>query len=236
MQELFSYYAIHGALRYYDKNITKSWPEPVHQYFINLNLTSKSLDAFTKRFGLLFWMPDAFFPEAKEQPAEALRDEESRGALQPSYLGNPALWNLYYEFAQKQQRVLREAWKGERDALSEIAPGNIGPPELDLDDDEDVGFIMGRVRLQIDIGPNGIDLRAMDLWSYIRFAFLFDYQKGKTKICANQDCSTPYFLEARRGQQYCSHECAVLINVRRFRARAKKRGKKSGRSQKARRK
>lgn len=51
-----------------------------------------------------------------------------------------------------------------------------------------------------------LEKKACVLWSLIR-------------MCENPDCPTPYFLEARKGQKYCSHKCAVLINVRRFRAR-----------------
>ena len=112
-----SYYAIHGTLRYYDKNITKSWPEPVHQYFINLNLNPKSLLAFTKRFGLLFWTPDVTLPEAVELLAEGMRARESSLSGGPPFLTIPGFWESYYEQAQRWQSVLRKAWKGEKGGL-----------------------------------------------------------------------------------------------------------------------
>lgn len=30
-----------------------------------------------------------------------------------------------------------------------------------------------------------------------------------TYLCANRDCSTPYFIASRRGQKYCSDACAL---------------------------
>lgn len=51
------------------------------------------------------------------------------------------------------------------------------------------------------------------------FDAIFEDLHCTAKICANPDCPHPYFLQKRKGQIYCSHPCAVLINVRRFRER-----------------
>ena len=102
------------------------------------------------------------------------------------------------------QGLLRDAWRGNNGALNEIARGVTG--DLDL-----------------QAHPDGLEIVARDLWALTRLLFLRDYASGKAKLCTNPDCETPYFLVVRRGQKFCSHACAVLINVRRFRERKAKR-------------
>jgi hypothetical protein len=99
------------------------------------------------------------------------------------------------------QDLLQRAWKGESKALSEI--------EKD-------------VKARVDVGAKGIDIAVVDLWNLVRLSFLRDHKVGRTKVCANKDCPSPYFLEQRKGQKYCTHKCAVLMNVRRFRERQAK--------------
>lgn len=96
------------------------------------------------------------------------------------------------------QKLLRRAWSGDSNAIKAIAKD---------------------VKARLDVRAKGIDIAVVDLWNLVRLLFLLDYWEGKTKICANPDCSSRYFLEQRKGQQYCSHKCAVLMNVRRFRQR-----------------
>ena len=97
------------------------------------------------------------------------------------------------------QRLLQRAWRGERKAISEMAQD---------------------VKARVDVGTKSIDIAVVDLWSLVRLSFLRDHGADRTKVCANPDCSSPYFLQQRKGQQYCTHKCAVLINVRHFRERA----------------
>jgi PAS domain-containing protein len=54
--------------------------------------------------------------------------------------------------------------------------------------------------------------------SVFRSLFLRDCGAKKTRVCVNPDCPAPYFLQTRKGQKFCTHRCAVLVNVRRFRA------------------
>jgi hypothetical protein len=108
----------------------------------------------------------------------------------------PHFWGL--------QKQLQAAWRGDREALEEIKTGLTA-------------------ELELDTSRKGLELRVRDLWTLIMLLFLQDYAKGKAKVCPNPDCrSTPFFLQSRRGQTYCSHRCAVLINVHRFRARLNK--------------
>ena len=102
------------------------------------------------------------------------------------------------------QKLIREAWTGERTAIEKLK-----------------NALSAEVSLSIEIKE--IEIGISDLWSLIRLLFLRGYATKKTRVCANPDCPAPYFLESRRGQKFCSHACAVLINVRRFRERDAKR-------------
>ena len=108
------------------------------------------------------------------------------------------------------QKLLQEAWRGDGEALDAIAVG--------LTDE-----------LELEAHTQGLELQVRDLWTLIRVLFLRDHASGKTKVCANPDCSARSFLQARKGQKYCSHGCAVLVNVRRFRAGLNKAGKRTQR-------
>jgi hypothetical protein len=99
------------------------------------------------------------------------------------------------------QTLLQRAWKGSPDALREMKKG---------------------LKARVDVGPKGISVAIVDLWNLVRLLFLRDHGAGTTKVCANQDCLSPYFVQQRRGQKYCTHKCAVLMNVRRFREREAK--------------
>jgi len=96
------------------------------------------------------------------------------------------------------QAVLQAAWRGDSKALAELSRD---------------------VKARVDVGAKGIDIAVVDLRNLICLMFLRDYHAGKTKVCGKPDCHSPYFLQQRRGQKYCTHKCAVLMNVRRFRER-----------------
>jgi hypothetical protein len=113
------------------------------------------------------------------------------------------------------QKLLTDAWRGDPGALEEIVSGLTDVMELKAN-------------------ANGLELAVFDLFAYVRLLFLRDRAQGKTNVCANPDCRTPCFLQARKGQLYCSHDCAVLINVRRFRNREARRTRKSQRKSKRR--
>jgi hypothetical protein len=107
------------------------------------------------------------------------------------------------------RQLLCEAWRGDKAAIEEISSG--------LSADLEVEFSAG----------GELRLVVRDLWSLVRLLFLRDYAAGKTKVCASSDCTCPYFLQVRRGQQFCSHKCAVLINVQRFRERERQANQQS---------
>ena len=67
--------------------------------------------------------------------------------------------------------------------------------------------------------PTGMKIIVNALWPLIQFLFSRDWAEKRIRKCANPDCPAPYFRAVRRGQKFCSQKCAVLINVRQFRAR-----------------
>jgi hypothetical protein len=112
----------------------------------------------------------------------------------------------------RMQSLLRRAWRDDIDAIADIEKGDPNAPK---------DKVYGPLRIDWSVTHKGIVASALDLWSFMRIAFLQDYSDGRTKVCANQDCPAPHFLQKRKGQEFCSHPCAVLINVRRFRDRQK---------------
>jgi hypothetical protein len=92
---------------------------------------------------------------------------------------------------------LRQGWEGKKDVL---------------------GRMWADIEVRMRGEPTGVEIVVEDLWTLIRLTFLQDWVSGRPKVCGNPECPAPYFLAVRKGQKYCSHKCAVLINVRRFRA------------------
>lgn len=39
--------------------------------------------------------------------------------------------------------------------------------------------------------------------------FYFQHQASRTRRCANAECAMPYFFVTKKGQRYCSPECAL---------------------------
>lgn len=220
-----SYYEIEGTFRYYNPQAKNRGTEPAHQYFANLNLTPKALIMFSRRFGSLFWGPDVALPEPTVINPVQQAPEEDQSDMAPPFVSDDRFWERYYLAAKQAQEALQGAWSHDMEALGNILPSEIWTQSLPAQ--HEVGSVSGPPYAAfMQIGAHGIEVRMADLWSYIRFAFAYDLAREKAKLCANRDCPTPYFIELRRGQLFCSHKCAVLINVRRFRERARAQSRK----------
>lgn len=193
------YYETSCEVRYRDEKAAKKWKEPPHYYLANVQLSTGLIRGFATRFGLPY----------REWRWEG--SQRHRGKRRGS-------WVLNKPDVEQMQKLLRRAWQGEIDAIADIEKGDPNYPG---------NRVIGEIKIDWSIGRKGIVATALDLWSFIRIAFLQDYAAGRTKVCENQDCPSPFFLQARKGQKYCSHKCAVLINVRRFRKRLATRGVKS---------
>ena len=109
---------------------------------------------------------------------------------------------------------LRRAWRGDSEATRWI--------EARIENK------LGTIRLSAM--DKRLEVLVTELEQFIWILFLRDYAAGKARICQSPDCPATYFLQSRKGQTFCSHKCAVLANVRRFRQReATRKRKKAGR-------
>ncbi len=199
------YYTPTCEIRYRDKQAVGKWIEPPHYYLANLELSRESIRSFATRFGLPY----------REWRWESSRMD--RGKRRGS-------WVLNKRDIERMQALLQRAWRGESGAIADIEKGDPNCPR---------DPVYRKIEVDWSIGSKGIVATALNLWSFMRIAFLQDCATARTRVCGNQDCPTPFFLQARKGQKYCSHKCAVLINVRRFRKRRKTRGVKRSLSMKS---
>jgi hypothetical protein len=205
MKRVFPYYDVLATIRYGDK----PWPEFPHVYFANINPT-EDMGVFRKRYGLLLNSP-----------------------FQPSDVA-----------IVKAQEMLRKAWKRDERALKVVLEGFSGsweppskPPSRLPEIGEGVTFLPGPgcarledpPKFETKINAQGMTLHASDIWSFLRLAFMRDYVDGKTKICANLNCQTPFFLQGKKGQMFCSHSCASVAGVLRWRAKQAKATSRKGR-------
>jgi hypothetical protein len=113
---------------------------------------------------------------------------------------NPDADHFYesLDYFKQFQDVLRSAWKGDDKSIHAIQnrAGYLSP------------LWMGTQKIQIAVD---------DLQQLLCLLFLRDRAAGKIAVCANPDCPAPFFVRSRKGQRFCTHKCAVLINVRKFR-------------------
>lgn len=216
-----SYYALQGHVRYYgrlpeateisgghvlgtlglERANPAHWKEPPHERLANLPTCDAQTGQFTTE-------PVSGLAEAKAVEAFVKKHgvlgshvDEATGGFDEDVV----------HFADAQD-TLRRAWMGDTEAVKEI--------EEQVED---------ALETRISVQAKGIEVTTENLWSFICVLFLRDRAAGKTKFCANPDCPNPYFLRKRKGQEFCSHPCAVLINVRRFRERLRKQKKSAKR-------
>jgi hypothetical protein len=117
----------------------------------------------------------------------------------------------FYEGAQYfglLRRLLRGAWRGDDNALKSIKSS-----------------LHAKARPEFIFEGKRAEIVMDDLESFVCLLFLRDLATGKIKLCESPDCPTPYRLQHRKGDRFCSHECAVLVNVREFRKREAKENK-----------
>jgi CGNR zinc finger len=195
-----TYYALSGTLRYYGPGFEKRWPDAPHRAFANLHLDVAALGMFTQRYGHLYFPGEWPKPNAE---AIAASDERLGTALRMLFSFVPDL-----QQAKNMQKLLVRAWCADQGAIA------------DIEKDIKVFPLFGATERAFGLNdpPDGFALYAEDMWNFVRAAFLLDYKNGRAKVCKNPDCPAPYFLQSRKGQEFCSHKCAVLVNVRRFRA------------------
>lgn len=210
-----SYYAVQAAIRYYSPPKQKQWREPPHLHFVNLQLDTpdawRAVLAFDHLYGPLLREHVRMKPEMRRisDKAPHLTAEEREQWKTVASKGEFGFSvNEDVRIEKDIQELLRRAWHEEALAIEALQYGVSHHAQQET---------YGPLEVKVVGGVAGVELYARDLWSFIRVAFLADHSACKTRVCENSDCPAPYYLAARRGQKFCSHKCAVLINVRRFR-------------------
>jgi hypothetical protein len=229
-----SYYAFSGTIQYYghlpkeievvpadapagapgdfrgtlslERTDSSRWKEPPH--IVLANLTSpipEAIQAFIRRYGPL--------------AGRSTHLMVVNGAQQ--FYENVAKFIAF-------QKLLQEAWMGNDEAVKKI--GDRIAVKRDRYDPKLKQWVGGKSKIWLSASGQSIEAHLTELEPFICLLFLRDYAKGDTGVCTNPDCPAPYFLRERKGQQFCTHKCAVLINVRRFRAAQKRIAKQRRRS------
>ena len=190
------------------------WTDPPHVFLANLELNSTDETLmFTRRYGLLNDDEDL------TDKNEWLHMDEGNFSCSIAE---------YTRMLKICQMTLRGAWRGDKDDVATMRGHTVGFP----------GNTRGNLPIEIHSQGNKIEAVTRDLWTFFCILFTRDHAEGRLKICANPGCSAaPYFVANRRGQSYCRHKCAVLINIHRFRQRqrAQRREKKKAQPRKRRR-
>lgn len=143
--------------------------------------------------------PHVALANLRDDPQAALRFTRTYGVLSPRYKDDPMSFPLRDVFRYRDD--LRAAWEGRNKMFFWWLESYAGLPAV------------------LRARRSGLEMVITELRTLVHLMFSRDYWDGRVKKCASPDCPAPYFLAVRRGQKFCSHECAVLINVRRFRER-----------------
>lgn len=163
-----------------DKELVEhtEWKEPPHEALANLRLEPKSVEAFIKRYGLLY-------VEDVEWPPDEILDLDD--VDQTMYRTAGCSFRSKIEQFGKAQDLLRRAWRGEILAL------------VDIEGQLEGGF--KSEALDLDIGK--LILKTPDLWKFICFSFLLDLGRERLETCQHPDCPAPFFRKGRKNQKFC---------------------------------
>jgi len=97
------------------------------------------------------------------------------------------------------QAELRQAWRGDQNALRFVHES-----------------VESHMKTTWDFRRAKPEVAAEDLWSTICVLFLRDRAAGKTAICANPNCLSPFFLKKRRTQKFCDAGDCVAYAQRQY--------------------
>jgi hypothetical protein len=224
---------------------TDKWPDPPHVYFANLRIDDpKAVETFIRQYGppsevMLKWVggvkPSWLHKYESETPVSeddflCWAFDMFKGVVEGEF-------RLTIEDLMTDQNLLRLAWRGDdnvrflirggrkmKNGFEVILPSKINSPARVVAKAEEA------LTEEFDAGDAGITgtqpivtsdatIATHDLWRFICFLFWMDFNEGRTAVCRNRECPAPYFLRSRKDKQFCSHACAVAVNVRRFRER-----------------
>lgn len=135
-----------------------------------------------------------------KKPVSGLPDEK---AMEEFVRTHGVLWGKVNEdtgrfdedtvhFADAQD-TLRKAWTEDSKAIQEIKD------QLET-----------ALEVRPSVRAGGIEFATENLWSFLCLLFLRDNAAGRTKVCANPDCTAPYYLAKRKDQRFCARgECTA---------------------------
>jgi hypothetical protein len=208
---------------------TSLWREPPHVALANLRSNS-----------LITELPTALALPARIDPASLKLFFNTYGLAVKPWVGEGKLYKADPIALDKLQFVLRSAWRNDPVAYEIMAGGD--------EDLESVGYLKAnassaewiksgwprRHRFPVDLTDvhasisgtlvplsNSMELVITGLRSLLSWQFLHDCWKGGLCICSNNECFTPYFVQRRKGQKYCSHDCAMVIATGNYRKKAR---------------
>lgn len=176
------------------------WKDPPHVALANLGYVPGSAyrppdEEHLRRF-LMHYGPLGFGIGAGD-----VSTERTTGLLEPE--GTDYLLETIYDV----QRRLRRAW-------------DTGTPQV-FTDPFSAGLRYWPLDVKVQRGSLVIEVKSC--LDYIKLLLARDLADGHAKRCENETaCSAPYFIAKRTDAIYCSHPCAVLVNVKRWRAGRRK--------------
>ena len=178
-------------------DVSATLKEPPHKVFVNWPASSEGVLAFTKVYGLL---------DPKGKYCAAIGGEP--------FSFRVASW-------VEAQKYFQEYWdwnsdRGKWDVVRHDLETELMPSQIIGTGDNHEGMMVNYLS---GLGPKPfISLAATTLWQYLCASLMF-YSVGELRFCQNPDCPAPRFIARRRGQVFCSNDCAGLIAKRRWWAR-----------------
>ena len=173
----------------------RRWKDPPHVALANLGYASDRRGGVASEKDIV-WFTERYGPLGVE------------GGADTAALGEEPFWTKLEVFRWF-QRNLREAWRKPDASLFLNPPGQDAKGML--------GYDLMRITCEAKNGR--LELRPMTCADYISILLTRDLAAGCAKVCQNPKCVSPYFVAKRRDAKFCSHPCAVLVNVIKFRQR-----------------
>jgi len=175
------------------------WPDPPHVAIANLGYVTGQVNRFASESEMRGFILRYGIPEDLNSYPSATND------VMP--------FEMRVSIFRWHQQQIRLAWE-KRDVRLFTDPGNFT---------EFLGFEYLAVNWVAH--RDGLILQPADCFTFAGLLLARDLAEERALICKNPNCPAPYFVANRLGAKYCSHRCAVSVNVRNFRNRSRRRGK-----------
>ena len=175
------------------------WRDLPHTAFANLGYVPGSVYR-PPTDGQIAWFLTRYGPLGFGIGAGDVSAERTTTLLEPE--GTSYSLESFYDV----QRRLRRAW-------------DTGNPQV-FTDPFSAGVRYWPLDVKVQRGSLVIEVKSC--LDYIKLLLARDLADGHAKRCENEMCSAPYFSAQRSDVMFCTHSCAVLVNVKRYRAGQRK--------------